>query len=110
MRRTYKVFDRLVAKESSTVASAGATQKKANGRLADSFTAGMKMMKEKDEEDYFGAQTMTGKEAKNRKKMAKKANRDKDLVHTFDTLQNFQYLKSKVGDRSVPSKLHGRHS
>ena len=28
MRRTYKVFDRLVAKESSTVASAGATQRK----------------------------------------------------------------------------------
>ena len=93
-----KYLTGLLPKESSTVASAGATQKKANGRLADSF-AGMKMMKKKgEEEDYFGAQTMTGKKKrKNRKKMAKKAMRDKDLVHTFDTLQNFQYLKSKSG-------------
>ena len=41
---------------------------------------------------------MTGKKKrKNRKKQAKKASKEKDLVHTFDTLQNFQYLKSKSG-------------
>jgi len=56
------------------------------------------MKKKDDEKDYFRAQKQTSKKKrKNKKKQAKKAMREKDLVHTFDTLQNFQYLKSKSG-------------
>jgi uncharacterized coiled-coil DUF342 family protein len=93
-----KYLTGLLPKEETASEKQAAPAKKANERLANSF-AGMKIMKKKDdEEDYFRAQQQTGKKKrKNKKKQAKKAMREKDLVHTFDTLQNFQYLKSKSG-------------
>ena len=55
------------------------------------------MMKKKVKRKLFWRSNYDGKKKrKNRKKRQRKL-RDKDLVHTFDTLQNFQYLKSKSG-------------
>ena len=84
-----KYLTGLLPKEETASEKQAAPAKKANERLANSF-AGMKIMKKKDdEEDYFRAQQQTSKKKrKNKKKQAKKAMREKDLVHTFDTLQS----------------------
>ncbi len=89
-----KYLTGLLPKDETAAKKEAAPAKKANGRMADSF-AGMKIMKKKGEEEDNFFKATSKKKRKNKKKQMKKAMRDRDLVHTFDILQNFQYLKSK---------------
>lgn len=78
-------------------------QKKAHDRLASGF-AGMKVMKKKGEEESIFKNDRSQKKNKRNAKNAAKKMRDKDLMHTLDTISSFDNLrtKSKMKDLKPP--------
>jgi len=65
---------------------------------------GLRIMKKKgdDEAEYARNNTRGKKKRKKLKKQKMKQQRDKDLIHTFDTIANFSELKSKSKIDVIP--------